>query len=380
MIPAATFIEAARERGFALYTGVPCSYLKPLINYCIDTDGLLYIGAANEGDAVAIAAGAGLGGVASVAMFQNSGLGNAVSPLTSLTETFRLPILLIVTLRGEPGGAPDEPQHEMMGNITPSLLELMDIRWEYFPADEDKVADALDRAVSHMAAERRPYALVMRKGSVAPWELETGSEPQVPRCAAAPRPAAVLRRSEALAAIQASVADGDLVIASTGVCGRELFALSDRPNQLYMVGSMGCAISLGLGLAKARPDRRVIVIDGDGAALMRLGAMCIVGAEKPTNLVHCLLDNGQHESTGGQATVSGSIDLPAIAAASGYARVDAAATAEALQRSLEATPAGPAFLYVPILPGVPDELPRPDIAPAQVAERFRAWLQERSMV
>ncbi len=156
MIPAATFIEAARERGFALYTGVPCSYLKPLINYCIDTDGLLYIGAANEGDAVAIAAGAGLGGVASVAMFQNSGLGNAVSPLTSLTETFRLPILLIVTLRGEPGGAPDEPQHEMMGNITPSLLELMDIRWEYFPADEDKVADALDRAVSHMAASAAP--------------------------------------------------------------------------------------------------------------------------------------------------------------------------------------------------------------------------------
>ena len=379
MIPAATFIEAARERGFALYTGVPCSYLKPLINYCIDTDGLLYIGAANEGDAVAIAAGAGLGGVASVAMFQNSGLGNAVSPLTSLTETFRLPILLIVTLRGEPGGAPDEPQHEMMGNITPSLLELMDIRWEYFPADEDKVADALDRAVSHMAAERRPYALVMRKGSVAPRELQSRPEPQVPGSFAAPRPAAVLRRREALAAIQASVADGDLVIASTGVCGRELFALSDRPNQLYMVGSMGCAISLGLGLATARPDRRVIVIDGDGAALMRLGAMCIVGAEKPTNLVHCLLDNGQHESTGGQATVSGSIDLPAIAAASGYARVDAAATAEALQRSLEATPAGPAFLYDPILPGVPDELPRPDIAPAQVAERLRAWLQERSM-
>jgi phosphonopyruvate decarboxylase len=341
---------------------------------------LLYVGAANEGDAVAIAAGAGLGGVASVAMFQNSGLGNAASPLTSLTETFRLPILLIVTLRGEPGGAPDEPQHEMMGNITPSLLELMDIPWEYFPADEDKVADALDRAVSHMAAERRPYALVMRKGSVAQWELETCSEPQVPRCAAAPRPAAVLRRREALAAIQASAADGDLVIASTGVCGRELFALSDRPNQLYMVGSMGCAISLGLGLATARPDRRVIVIDGDGAALMRLGAMCIVGAEKPTNLVHCLLDNGQHESTGGQATVSGSIDLPAIAAASGYARVEAAATAEALQRSLEATPAGPAFLYVPILPGIPDELPRPDIAPAQVAERFRASLQERSMV
>jgi phosphonopyruvate decarboxylase len=378
LIPASVFVEAAREHGFGLVTGVPCSYLEPFINYCIDSEGLRYIGAANEGDAVAIAAGAALGGVPSVAMFQNSGLGNAVSPLTSLTETFRIPILVIVTLRGEPGGAPDEPQHEMMGNITPSLLELMDIRWEYFPEDVDKVGEVLARALSHMRLERRPYALVMRKGSVAPWALETIPDPQPPRAQSARRQSAVCRRSEILAALQSAVADDDVLIASTGVAGRELFAAGDRENQLYMVGSMGCAISLGLGLATARPDRRVIVIDGDGAALMRLGAMCVVGAEQPPNLVHCLLDNGLHESTGGQATVSGSIDFPAIAAASGYAKVMSAATGQGVARSLQAVHPGPVFIHTPILPGVRENLPRPDIAPAEVAERLRGWLRQGS--
>ena len=375
MIEAASFIEAARQRGFALYTGVPCSYLKPFINYCIDSDALRYIGAANEGDAVAIAAGAALGGLRSVAMFQNSGLGNAVSPLTSLTETFRLPILLIVTLRGEPGGAPDEPQHAMMGHITPSLLELMNVRWEYFPDEADKVCEALERATDHMKTEGRPYAFVMRKGSVAPWSLSTRPHAQAPTASPAPRASAQCRRREMLASLQTGVRADDIVIASTGVAGRELYALDDRANQLYMVGSMGCAISLGFGLAVACPDRRVIVIDGDGAALMRLGALCTVGAEKPPNLVHVLFDNRMHESTGGQATVSGSVDLPAIAAASGYASVSCVASPDALQSALESASPGPVFIEVPILPGVADDLPRPEISPAQVAARLREWLR-----
>jgi phosphonopyruvate decarboxylase len=375
LIEAASFIEAARQRGFALYSGVPCSYLKPFINYCIDSDALRYIGAANEGDAVAIAAGAALGGLRSVAMFQNSGLGNAVSPLTSLTETFRLPILLIVTLRGEPGGAPDEPQHDTMGHITPSLLELMNVRWEYFPEDPDKVCEALDRATDHMEGEARPYAFVMRKGSVAPWSLSTQPRAQAPTATPPARKSAQCRRREMLAALQAAVRADDIVIASTGVAGRELYALDDRANQLYMVGSMGCAISLGFGLAVARPEQRVIVIDGDGAALMRLGALCTVGAEKPPNLVHVLLDNRMHESTGGQATVSGSVDLPAIAAASGYASVRCVASPDALRTALEFAPPGPVFVEVPILPGVPDDLPRPEISPAQVAARLREWLR-----
>src|SRR5215468_11034267 len=160
MIQAANFIRHARERGFGLFTGVPCSYLKPLINYTIDAPDLAYIGAANEGDAVAIAGGSELAGRRAVVMFQNSGLGNAVNPLTSLNAIFRIPALLIVTWRGEPGGDPDEPQHELMGQITPRMLDLLGIRWGFFPTAEAEVAPALDQAVEHMDETRLPFALV----------------------------------------------------------------------------------------------------------------------------------------------------------------------------------------------------------------------------
>ncbi|MFQ5634587.1 MAG: thiamine pyrophosphate-binding protein, partial [Gammaproteobacteria bacterium] len=136
MIEAGRFVGAARDYGFDLYAGVPCSYLQPLINHVIGADDVTYVGAANEGDAVAIAAGAELGGRRGAVLLQNSGLGNAVNPLTSLAHPFRIPVLVIVTLRGDPGGAPDEPQHELMGRITAPILETMSIPWEWFP-DED---------------------------------------------------------------------------------------------------------------------------------------------------------------------------------------------------------------------------------------------------
>ena len=167
MIEAARFIAAAGARGFRLYTGVPCSYLTPFINHVIGDRSLRYIGAANEGDAVAIAAGADLGGLPAVVMFQNSGLGNAVNPLTSLTWTFRLPVLLIVTWRGEPGGAPDEPQHELMGQVTARMLELMQIPWALFPDSEADIESRARPRRARMDAERRPYAFIMRKGTVA---------------------------------------------------------------------------------------------------------------------------------------------------------------------------------------------------------------------
>ncbi|MCD4545029.1 phosphonopyruvate decarboxylase, partial [Burkholderia pseudomallei] len=177
MIEAAQFVEAARARGFDWYAGVPCSYLTPFINYVLQDPALHYVSAANEGDAVALVAGATLGGRRGIAMMQNSGLGNAVSPLTSLTWTFRLPQLLIVTWRGQPG-VPDEPQHALMGPITPAMLDTMEIPWETFPTQADAIGPALDRAIAHMDATGRPYALVMQKGSVAPHALEHASMPE----------------------------------------------------------------------------------------------------------------------------------------------------------------------------------------------------------
>jgi phosphonopyruvate decarboxylase len=374
MIEAATFIAAARERGFRLYSGVPCSYLTPFINATIGSSELRYIAAANEGDAVAIAAGSALGGAPAVAMFQNSGLGNAVSPLTSLTHTFRIPVLLIVTWRGEPGGAADEPQHGLMGRITPQMLELMDIPWAPFPSADAAVAPTLDRALAHFQSASRPYALVMSKGSVADAKLVAA--PVVARraeAAAAPRLAARHTRREMLTAIRAA-AGKDVLIATTGYTGRELYALGDGPNQFYMVGSMGCAASLALGLALAQPQRRIVAIDGDGALLMRLGALSTIGAELPANLVHLLLDNGLHESTGGQATASASVDFCALALASGYPRASAVAEPAALGAALSDRSPGLRFIHAPIVPGIPERLPRPTVSPAEVASRLRAHL------
>ena len=377
MIEAGAFIRRAGAHGFSLYAGVPCSYLKPFINYVIDDDNLRYVGAANEGDAIAVAAGAELAGQRGVVMFQNSGFGNTVNPLTSLTHTFRIPVLIIVTLRGEPGGPADEPQHELMGRITSDLLDLLGIAWDWFPTEEDAIEPVLERAVTTMDNERRSFALIMRKGSVAPHALQSApaARPPAPRIIAAVQPTA--QRTEMLRAVQACVDPDKIVIASTGYTGRELYALDDRPGQLYMVGSMGCAVSLGLGIALACPNRRIVVLDGDGALLMRLGALAMLGVERPPNLVHVLFDNGIHESTGGQTTLSPTVDFCAVAAACGYPAVVTAANPDELGVQLAATSGQLAFIHTPTVPGVPRDLPRPTITPAEVADRLRDHIASR---
>ncbi|MEX3949145.1 phosphonopyruvate decarboxylase [Paraburkholderia sp. EG287B] len=386
MIEAAQFVEAARSRGFEWYAGVPCSYLTPFINYVLQDDSLHYVSAANEGDAVAVIAGVALAGKRGITMMQNSGLGNAVSPLTSLTWTFRLPQLLIVTWRGQPG-VPDEPQHALMGPVTPQMLETMEIPWETFPTEADQIAAALDRAIRHMDETGRPYALVMQKGSVAPYELEGGGA--MPAKHALPvaqakwtgrSPEQLPTRQQALErVIAATPAESTVVVASTGFCGRELYALDDRSNQLYMVGSMGCVTPFALGLALARPDLNVVALDGDGAALMRMGVFATLGAYGPANLTHVLLDNGAHDSTGGQATVSGQVSFANVAAACGYA--DAAegddvavldsVLAAARERAKGASGvAGTRFVRLTIRRGTPDGLPRPTITPPDVKTRL----------
>jgi phosphonopyruvate decarboxylase len=381
MIEAAQFVEAARERGFHWYAGVPCSYLTPFISYVLQDPSLHYVSAANEGDAVALIAGVTLGapnGRRGITMMQNSGLGNAVSPLTSLTWTFRLPQLLILTWRGQPGVA-DEPQHALMGPITPAMLDMMEIPWESFPMDAAAIRAALDRATAHMDATGRPYALVMQKGSVAPYELkQSGGAARGVPCTAHARwrgvaPDALPTRQAALQRVIAQTPpESTVVLASTGFCGRELYALDDRPNQLYMVGSMGCLTPFALGLALVRPDLHVVALDGDGAALMRMGAFATLGAYGPANLTHVLLDNGAHDSTGGQATVSAQVSFASVAAACGYASAVESDDLFVLDE-LFASPAldGPRFVRVAIRRGTPEGLPRHTITPHDVKTRLR---------
>ena len=389
MIDAKAFCDTARLAGFSLYTGVPCSYVKPFINFVIDAPDLTYIGATNEGDAVAIATGAELGGKRAIVMMQNSGLGNAVSPLTSLNAVFRIPVLLIVTLRGEPGGPHDEPQHELMGAITTQMLDTMSVAWAFFPQEASEIAPAIEKAVSHMTKTGLPFCLVMKKDSVAPHKLATKPLVRQPdTTTAAPTTASTTTattdkakrpsREEALRAVQRAALPQDIVIATTGFTGRELYACDDRHNQLYVVGSMGCASSLGLGLAWARPDRRIVVLDGDGAMLMRLGALATLAYEQPQNLVHVLLDNEAHESTGGQSTVSHSMNLAGVARSCGYADVSTVDTAEALETALADRRPGLRFVSLKTRHGVPDDLPRPKVTPREVAGRIRKVLASES--
>jgi phosphonopyruvate decarboxylase len=391
MIRADFFIEAMSKAGFGLFTGVPCSYLTPFINTVIGSPHIHYIPAANEGDAVAIACGAELGGRRAVVMFQNSGLGNAVSPLTSLTSTFRLPVLVITTWRGQPGGPADEPQHETMGRITPALLELMSIPWELFPSEESDIDRVLGRAVTHMQEHGTPYALVMPHGVVQAQDQQSTRDfptnhreaDSEPYCSDHLIPSTCDRASftqdDVLRTIQLSVAESDAVLATTGFTGRALYALDDRPNQFYMVGSMGCISSLGLGLATVQPDRRVVVVDGDGAMLMRMGALATNGFQSPGNLIHIVLDNGCHDSTGAQFTVSSTMNFMQLALACGYTRAISISTLTDLSEALQASERGLTFVHVKTESRQNRKLPRPVVTPAEVATRFREWLAETSI-
>ena len=377
MIAADDFLEPARAHGFDFYTGVPCSFLTPLINRVIGSPNLDYVGAASEGEAVGIAAGAWLAGRRTVVMCQNSGLGNAVNPLTSLNFPFRIPTLLVVTWRGQPGIA-DEPQHELMGQITGDVLDVIRVQRAAFPDEVVDVSPALDRAEAEMADRELPYAFIMAQGSV----RDDGLEQTPPACRAAgsrlelsegalalPSRVAALERVLAVAPPEAAI------VATTGKTGRELFTLADREQHLYLVGSMGCASGVGLGVA-LNARRRVIVLDGDGAALMKLGALATIGAEAPENLVHLLLDNGVHDSTGGQATVSPIVDFAAVALACGYRRAASCDSLAGLDRALAECLAlpGPALVHLRIAPGSMAKLGRPTVKPYEVARRFRAFV------
>jgi phosphonopyruvate decarboxylase len=377
VITADQFLEPARKRGFSFYTGVPCSFLTPLINRVIGHPHLSYVGATSEGEAVAIAAGAWLAGRRSVMMCQNSGLGNAVNPLTSLNHPFRIPSLLIVTWRGQPG-LKDEPQHAVMGEITGDLLDVMRLERAAFPSLPEEIDPLLGRIEAEMERTELPFALVMPKGSVSDEGLRQEPQPARPRGEATDlRSAGELpRRIEALERVLALLPDEVAVVATTGKTGRELFTLADREQHLYLVGSMGCASGVGLGIALNCP-RKVLVLDGDGAALMKMGSLATIGAYAPPNLVHLVLDNGVHDSTGGQATVSPNVDFASTAIACGYASAYGCDSLDGLDQALSAAmraDRGPSLIHIRIAAGSIEKLGRPTVAPYDVARRFKAFL------
>ncbi len=290
------FLTEMLEHGFDFFTGVPCSFLQPLINEVIASEEAKFVIATSEGEAGGIAAGAWLGGKRPVVLLQNSGLGNLVNPITSLNHTFKIPSLLIVTWRGQPGLA-DEPQHELMGQVTHSLLELLRIPFEEFPRDTDARNLLLKKACDHMDATGLPFAIIVKKDDLSSHAtiVEPSIPPHIPRSVTRMHHGEpYLTRYDALSIIDRTIPADTAVVATTGKTGRELFTVADRERNLYLVGSMGCASAIGFGLAMTT-DRKVLVIDGDGAALMKLGNLATIGANRARRLTHILLDNGVHD-------------------------------------------------------------------------------------
>jgi phosphonopyruvate decarboxylase len=383
MISAFSFVDHLRSLGYSQYAGVPCSFLTSLINYVIDDPTVDYIGATSEGEAVGITFGAFLAGRKTVTMCQNSGLGNMVNPLTSLNYPFRVPTLLIVTWRGQPE-VKDEPQHEQMGRIMHRLLETLEIPWLPFPASEADIAKTMAQAEESMEQRKRPFALVVQKGSIAPHPLSGRRESELVKTDLRQNLLANankrLTRTVAIELILDALVGDEAIIATTGKTGRELFTISDRVNHLYVVGGMGTASAIGFGVAHALPRQPVVVIDGDGAALMKLGVLATIGFYQPSNLLHIILDNEAHDSTGGQQTASGVVRFAALAAAANYHSAFAADRPEEIReavRLLRHRP-GPSLLHVLIQPGSPEKLGRPTVQPHEVKERFSEFLRSKA--
>ena len=284
---------------------------------------------------------------------QNSGLTNAISPLTSLTYPFKIPVLGFVSLRGEPG-LHDEPQHELMGEITEKMLDLMQIKWGVL-SPIGHVARKQVQKATDIIERKETFFFVVKKGTFTSeklnndlWE-KSENKKKTRKTAIDEMPS----RYETLRTINQFKDENTIQLATTGKTGRELYEIEDAVNNFYMVGSMGCVSSLGLGLAYTRKDKDVIIIDGDGSMLMRMGSLATNGYYQPKNMLHILLDNLSHDSTGGQRTVSNNVNFVEITAACGYENSYYVHSLEELQAKIVEwkKTKGLTFLYLKIFPG-----------------------------
>jgi phosphonopyruvate decarboxylase len=358
--------------------GVPCSVLEPWLQQ-IDGFSDRELIASNEGHALAFCAGAWLAGDAGVAYMQNSGLGNAVNALTSLIAPFEIPVICLIGWRGVPG-VRDEPQHRVMGSITTQILSLCKVT-PFYPAQDDEALENMVAELRTCVKNRQSCALLLPPTS---WGkvhrldgICTRSSDYPLRLHAAGHRSRDSFHSHAVLEMCCREFEFDSVfVATTGHNARELYAMDDGPNKFYMVGSMGHAGALALGIAN-RSQRRVIVIDGDGALLMHLGSMAMAGAFRGSCFTHVLMRNGVHESTGCQPIAGGgATDFKCIAASCGYLNAWRCDSLDDLRDYLRAAyvTAGPSFIEVPVTPRTARALPRiPDRLP-DLALRLRNHL------
>lgn len=357
------------------YTGVPDSLLKPLCNYLMNTYGVdpkHHIIAANEGNAAALAAGYNLStGKIPVVYMQNSGEGNIINPVASLLndKVYGIPVIFVVGWRGEPG-VHDEPQHIYQGEVTVKLLEDMDIRT--FIVDKTTTVEELEEAMESyrkLLSAGKDVSFVVRKGALSyDGKIEYSNSN-------------TMKREEIIEHIVA-VTGEDPIISTTGKASRELFEIRERNGishkyDFLTVGSMGHSSSIALSVAANKPNTKVWCIDGDGAVLMHMGAMALVGSAKPKNLVHIVINNGSHETVGGLPTVASDIDLEAIAKACGYVNTYKASTFEELDDCLNKAREAKDLTFLEIYSsiGAREDLGRPTTTAMENKINFMEYLK-----
>lgn len=374
MIRPEFFIEKLRENGINCFAGVPDSLLKNMCAYITDhCDAQHNIIAANEGAAVGIAAGHYLAtGKPACVYMQNSGEGNIINPLASLTdeEVYNIPVLLLIGWRGRPG-VHDEPQHVKQGKVTTGLLNVMGVNYEVLSKEEDKAEKQIDKAIKALQ-NKEVFALVIEKDTFEDYKLQNVEVNNL-----------TMSREEAIQTVAAALGEKDCIVSTTGMISRELFEYrtgkgEGHERDFLTVGSMGHASQIALGIAMAQPERRVWCFDGDGAAIMHMGSMAIVASRELKNYVHVIFNNGAHDSVGGQPTVGLKIDLPAVAKAVGYKTTYSADNKEVLNvilseaKNLE----GPVLIEIKVKKGNRKDLGRPTTTPIQNKEALMAFLKD----
>lgn len=355
------FYDHLLEKGVELFAGVPDSLLKDLCACIYDrTPREANIVAANEGNAVGIAVGYHVAtGKYAAVYLQNSGLGNVVNPVASLAhpDVYGVPMLLIIGWRGEPG-VKDEPQHVAQGRLTPAMLDSLEV--PYTVLDADDWQSQIDDALSLMQSENKPVALVVRKGLFSKYSFKQEN----------PKPEITLSREDALAEVLEAIGPDAFVVSTTGKTSREVFELREargegHAHDFLTVGGMGHSSSIAMGAALGT-DELVYCIDGDGGFLMHMGSAPVIAQRARDNFRYVLINNGAHESVGGQPTVAFDIDIPAILRGSGFEHVELVSDAQSIPAALERIASRPrSALIVETAQGSRDDLGRPTVSPSQ---------------
>ena len=378
MINCKDFYENLQHNDIGFFCGVPDSLLKHFCAYIEDNvDENSHIITANEGNAIALAAGYYLA-TRKIGMvyMQNSGMGNAINPLVSLTDenVYSIPIFLLIGWRGEPGIS-DEPQHIKQGEITLNLLDVLGIDFEIIPDNVDDLEKSIQNACKLMKEKKNAYAFIVRKNAFEPHTSQKKKSNQIEL-------EIELSREEAIKSIIDQCNFDDVIVSTTGKISREVFEYRDILNQNHdhdflTVGSMGHASHIAFGIALEKPTKKVYCLDGDGAAIMHMGSLAIIGSKGPTNLTHIILNNGTHDSVGGQNTVGYEIDFTTIAKACGYKNVARVKTQKSLkeQLSLLESKNGPSFPEIFVKRGARSDLGRPTTTPIENKHDLMELLQ-----